>query len=296
MGESLSSAAPTVCSTLTREKQSPLETAGASFRDVTCPQPGVNTTTSPNMPRAGRLIQTTECSCAGSITAHSMMRPGRSKCVTVNPGSEVPDTEIPTMDGSRPEAPRTGNSPGSAENSGRWTSPRRVRTRWPWLCLHAPSTFWRAGGPYVYLSGHTGVWRSLVARFVRDEEAVGSNPATPTKESPPDQCKLIRGFSLSYGGGRGLWAYGLMGLWDSRLHPHALPDPGGARAETLGVAEPVRLLLFPPFLRPYGGPISLCDHGALRSRLTITAMRTRLPRCECSMSRSIAPMHQCNSL
>jgi hypothetical protein len=24
------------------------------------------------------------------------------------------------------------------------------------------------------------VWRSLVARFVRDEEVVGSNPATPT--------------------------------------------------------------------------------------------------------------------
>ncbi len=28
-----------------------------------------------------------------------------------------------------------------------------------------------------------GVWRSLVARFVRDEEAVGSNPATPTIRS-----------------------------------------------------------------------------------------------------------------
>ena len=28
----------------------------------------------------------------------------------------------------------------------------------------------------------SGVWRSLVARFVRDEEAVGSNPATPTKK------------------------------------------------------------------------------------------------------------------
>jgi hypothetical protein len=27
------------------------------------------------------------------------------------------------------------------------------------------------------------VWRSLVARFVRDEEAVGSNPATPTLKS-----------------------------------------------------------------------------------------------------------------
>ena len=25
-----------------------------------------------------------------------------------------------------------------------------------------------------------GVWRSLVACFVRDEEVVGSNPATPT--------------------------------------------------------------------------------------------------------------------
>jgi hypothetical protein len=29
----------------------------------------------------------------------------------------------------------------------------------------------------------SGVWRSLVARFVRDEEAVGSNPATPTMVS-----------------------------------------------------------------------------------------------------------------
>ena len=28
-----------------------------------------------------------------------------------------------------------------------------------------------------------GVWRSLVARFVRDEEAAGSNPVTPTTQS-----------------------------------------------------------------------------------------------------------------
>ena len=28
-----------------------------------------------------------------------------------------------------------------------------------------------------------GVWRSLVARFVRDEEVVGSNPATPTSSA-----------------------------------------------------------------------------------------------------------------
>ena len=29
------------------------------------------------------------------------------------------------------------------------------------------------------------MWRSLVARFVRDEEAVGSNPATPTQVRAP---------------------------------------------------------------------------------------------------------------
>ena len=32
---------------------------------------------------------------------------------------------------------------------------------------------------------HLGVWRSLVARFVRDEEVVGSNPATPTGGARP---------------------------------------------------------------------------------------------------------------
>ena len=37
----------------------------------------------------------------------------------------------------------------------------------------------RTGFGRLYSNGH-GVWRSLVARFVRDEEAVGSNPATPT--------------------------------------------------------------------------------------------------------------------
>ena len=29
------------------------------------------------------------------------------------------------------------------------------------------------------------MWRSLVARFVRDEEVAGSNPVTPTASSPP---------------------------------------------------------------------------------------------------------------
>ena len=37
----------------------------------------------------------------------------------------------------------------------------------------------------IRLSTSFGVWRSLVARFVRDEEAVGSNPATPTTGRGP---------------------------------------------------------------------------------------------------------------
>jgi hypothetical protein len=34
--------------------------------------------------------------------------------------------------------------------------------------------------PLNIAAGDIGVWRSLVARLVRDEEVVGSNPATPT--------------------------------------------------------------------------------------------------------------------
>ena len=39
---------------------------------------------------------------------------------------------------------------------------------------------------YAVCAAH-GVWRSLVARFVRDEEVVGSNPATPTIQWSPSQ-------------------------------------------------------------------------------------------------------------
>jgi hypothetical protein len=43
----------------------------------------------------------------------------------------------------------------------------------------------------LLLLGTLGVWRSLVARFVRDEEVVGSNPATPTRQSA-DQGQFSR--------------------------------------------------------------------------------------------------------
>ena len=43
----------------------------------------------------------------------------------------------------------------------------------------------------------SGVWRSLVARFVRDEEAVGSNPATPTPPPRPKEPALAQRMHIS---------------------------------------------------------------------------------------------------
>ena len=43
----------------------------------------------------------------------------------------------------------------------------------------------------------------MVARFVRDEEVVGSNPATPTSEQGPDQGNLVGAFFVHAAGGSG---------------------------------------------------------------------------------------------
>jgi hypothetical protein len=48
----------------------------------------------------------------------------------------------------------------------------------------------------------TGVWRSLVARFVRDEEAVGSNPATPTNR---EIRRSLVGLSICSAVSLGIW-------------------------------------------------------------------------------------------
>lgn len=45
---------------------------------------------------------------------------------------------------------------------------------------------------------HIGVWRSLVARFVRDEEVAGSNPVTPTGEKSRCLGFLLRATALSH--------------------------------------------------------------------------------------------------
>ena len=56
--------------------------------------------------------------------------------------------------------------------------------------IHLParssSSILEGGHPARILLKSHGVWRSLVARFVRDEEAVGSNPATPTRVESQD--------------------------------------------------------------------------------------------------------------
>ena len=38
-------------------------------------------------------------------------------------------------------------------------------------------------GSNPIIGSKLGVWRSLVARFVRDEEVAGSNPVTPTNKN-----------------------------------------------------------------------------------------------------------------
>ena len=38
------------------------------------------------------------------------------------------------------------------------------------------------GSPVRYNPGSSGLWRSLVARFVWDEDVAGSNPVSPTNQ------------------------------------------------------------------------------------------------------------------
>ena len=61
-----------------------------------------------------------------------------------------------------------------------WAAHRTlIFAAWHTLPIVRRSRFGFSDEVWLY-SLDTGVWRSLVARFVRDEEAVGSNPATPT--------------------------------------------------------------------------------------------------------------------
>src|SRR3954454_17747803 len=70
-----------------------------------------------------------------------------------------------------------------------------------------------------------GVWRSLVARFVRDEEGVGSNPGTPTAVT---QMKAL------------IWRTGA-GLSQYRDRPGELADLRQDVGAQAVVVVPVRL-------------------------------------------------------
>ena len=66
-----------------------------------------------------------------------------------------------------------------------WTAPDGVLASYNTTGVRHASreavAVWLSDAPvrYAVVASH-GVWRSLVACFVRDEEVVGSNPATPT--------------------------------------------------------------------------------------------------------------------
>ena len=47
-------------------------------------------------------------------------------------------------------------------------------------------------GNAVYGTSYVGMWRSLVARFVRDEEVAGSNPVIPTRNlNEPYEARFL---------------------------------------------------------------------------------------------------------
>ena len=75
---------------------------------------------------------------------------------------------------------------------------------------------WHAG-QFLAVQQRYGMWRSLVAHFVRDEGAAGSNPVIPIELNPHN----IKPFSLIYDafsyccsslGGRRCWT-NLVGFW-----------------------------------------------------------------------------------
>jgi hypothetical protein len=86
-----------------------------------------------------------------------------------------------------------------------------------------------------------GVWRSLVARFVRDEEVVGSNPATPTAKSRSESATVIATVAVFACGSRlGRPFAAVPGVRSDRLsgglEDDSAPDLDGVVGEPLVVA------------------------------------------------------------
>ena len=111
-----------------------------------------------------------------------------------------------------------------------WATHRTlIFAAWHTLPIVRRSRFGFSDEVWLYSLG-TGVWRSLVARFVRDEEAVGSNPATPTVNR---RDRLVPAILYVYSqtdcqhGCKGGNEAGAGGVATMQHAPTAVPEDGG---------------------------------------------------------------------
>lgn len=111
-----------------------------------------------------------------------------------------------------------------------WATHRTlIFAAWHTLPIVRRSRFGFSDEVWLYSLG-TGVWRSLVARFVRDEEAVGSNPATPTVNR---RDRLVPAILYVYSqtdcqhGRKGGNEAGAGGVATMQHAPTAVPEGGG---------------------------------------------------------------------
>ena len=134
-----------------------------------------------------------------------------------------------------------------------------------------------------------GVWRSLVARFVRDEEVVGSNPATPTR--------IIRGQGLRSGTWVGVFfvsvrSWSAMDSSDparassraaetrsrSSVNDGRILTPfrraGSTRGHLSGVADRTARRGRPPLQRAAGGRCTTCTLNKRLRRIDVLACHT----------------------
>ena len=138
-----------------------------------------------------------------------------------------------------------------------WATHRTlIFAAWHTLPIVRRSRFGFSDEVWLYSLG-TGVWRSLVARFVRDEEAVGSNPATPTGNRRDRLVPAIFYRSAF----RGLAARFGVAPQISGCHKACLiSDTCTPRPLTVRAARPARSTSAPhapPDLRPPRGPQAL---------------------------------------
>ena len=111
-----------------------------------------------------------------------------------------------------------------------WATHRTlIFAAWHTLPIVRRSRFGFSDEVWLYSLG-TGVWRSLVARFVRDEEAVGSNPATPTvnrRDRLVPAILYVHSQADCQHGRKGGNEAGAGGVATMQHAPTAVPEGGG---------------------------------------------------------------------